>query len=157
MTAVEDDYVFVLSFKGGRGGYLANAYVRFRGGVLRWWQYWENTVRRKCENGFFEITNAKKSCQIMSSRQLIWRDFGMSDLEKPILTSSISQYSPCRKLQMHIWRKKLIKQQQSEGNFHVQTFKRWVKLMFTLFVPQFYYYSSFLQWHLQKHFFSQTS
>ena len=31
-------------------------------------QHWENTVRRKCEYGFFHITNAKKSCQITSRR-----------------------------------------------------------------------------------------
>ena len=37
---------------------------------------------------------------------------------------------------------------------HVHTLERWVKLMFTLFVPQFRFYSSFLQWHLQKHLFT---
>ena len=37
---------------------------------------WENTVRRKFEYDFFHITNAKKSCQITSQRQVIWRVFG---------------------------------------------------------------------------------
>ena len=49
---------------------------------------WENTVRRKCEYGFFHITNAKKSCEITSQRRVIWQVFGMSDLENP--------YSPFR-------------------------------------------------------------
>ena len=31
-----------------------------------------NTVRKKCEYGFFHITNAKKSCQITSRRRVIF-------------------------------------------------------------------------------------
>ena len=49
-------------------------------------KHWEDTVRRKCEYGFFHITNAKKYCQITSRRRVIWWVFGMSDVEKPILT-----------------------------------------------------------------------
>ena len=63
-------------------------------------------MRRKCEYGFFQITNAKKSCQITSLRLVIWQVFGMSDVEKPILTFPISQYSHCRKLQIRIYEEK---------------------------------------------------
>ena len=83
--------------------------------VIFWRPQWENTVRRKFEYGFFQITNAKKSCQITSRRQVIWRVFGMSDLEKPILTFPISQYSHCRKLQNRVI------SLQSVGKSHVHT------------------------------------
>ena len=103
----------------------------------------------------FPNHKCQKSCQITGRRRVICKEFfGMSDLENPILTYPISQYSRCRKLQICInWEKT-----------REIAAKCWVKLMYTLcddltiflklrhckvwtwlFVPQFRYYSSFLQ------------
>ena len=84
-------------------------------------------MREYCEEEMwvwgFPNHKCQKFCQITSRRRVICKEFfGMSDLENPILTFPISQYSHCRKLQICIkWEKT-----------RDIAAKCWVKLMFTL-------------------------
>ena len=90
---------------------------------------WENTVRRKCEHGFFQITNAKKSRVFDSWFDKILAWVMCKNPSSQFQSHSIHIVENCK--YTHI-EKKLVKQQQSDGIFHVHTFKRWVKLVFTL-------------------------
>ena len=77
-------------------------------GIFLIFLHWENTVRSKCEYGFLHITNAKKCCQITSERRVILRVFGMSDVQKAVLTfAPHSILSLLKTAITQIWQKKM--------------------------------------------------
>ena len=87
------------------------------------WILWD----QKCEYGFFQITHAQDSSNYLLLTCDLTRFFGICNLEKPILTFLISQYSHCWKLQMCIqweWVKLMYKLYKVLSKTHVHTLQQ---------------------------------
>ena len=101
---------------------------------------WDNTVRRKCEYGVFQITNAKNLVKSRVEDEWFVKNFWHEWFGKPHThISDLTVLTLLKTTNMHKMRKNLWNCSKVLSKTHIHTLhftKCWVKLMYTLYILQ---------------------
>ena len=103
-------------------------------------QYWDNTVRRKCEYWVFQITNAKNLVKSRVEDKWFVKNFWHEWFGKPHThISDLTVLTLLKTTNMHEMRKNLWNCSKVFSKTHIHTLhftKCWVKLMYPLYILQ---------------------